>query len=373
MWAENNLNDINKTIVTEHNIYIPNKYKEIWSYFDSIKTNKNIFDDFFEKSKISSDLNISKEEFLKIVKNDFLKAITILIMFKNEQWMQKSIFSRWTAKEIAKNINSDFIKSKWIWQIRTTGFGKEELNLFFQDEKYIIKLLWEENKNTSIKLKKIFLTNKDLTNEQKIELLENNKLSTIFVPYILDIRKKRTANLLKKIYNIHWENKNLDKKDIFFYSTLLANSYHISPAQAVKTELFTNNILKIAEILDLYKNTIKIENRFWRILTKWIQNNIRIKNNNKLYKRNLELKKWVLNLIINNLDENKYNKKNLKKSVSEIKNSTDIPNDILNLVINLNKELNINVKGFSAQDYKNTDEEKAVFIWNYWPRWWREF
>jgi hypothetical protein len=151
----------------------------------------------------------------------------------------------------------------------------------------------------------------------------------------------------------------------------LANSYHISPSKAIKWELFINNILKIAEKLNLYKDTIKTEKRHWIIVTKWIQKNIRKKNNN-LYKRNLELKKSVLNLIINNLDENKYNILELNKFSLEINNSTDIPKEILELVIKLNKELNIKIGKFTPLDYKNTDEKKAVLIWNYWPRGWRE-
>lgn len=129
--------------------------------------------------------------------------------------------------------------------------------------------------------------------------------------------------------------------------------------------------MKIAEKLKLYKDSIETDKRHWIIVKKWIQKKVR-KNNNNLYKRNLSLKKVVLGLIINNLDENKYSISELKTSLLKINNSTDIPKEILELVKKLNKELNIKVENFSPLDYKNTDEKKAVFIWNYWPRGWRE-
>lgn len=321
---------------------------------ENIKLEENIFDDFFDKTE---KLNLSKEKILKIANYDYLKAITILIILKNEQWMEKALFSRWTAKNFVKFINEDWIRSKWKWQIRITGFGNDELSIFFNQKENITDLLSEKNNKIYLELKKDFKTNKSLTKEQKIQLLENEELSTILVSNILDIRKKRTSILLKKIYNINWKKEKFSEKDIFFYSTLLVNSYHISPAKAIKWELFTNNILKIAEKLNLYKENIEIEKRHWIIVKKWIQKKIR-KNNNNLYKRNLSLKKVVLGLIINNLDENKYSISELKTSLLKINNSTDIPKEILELVKKLNKELNIKVENFSPLDYKNTDEKK---------------
>jgi hypothetical protein len=95
-------------------------------------------------------------------------------------------------------------------------------------------LLNAENKKIYLELKKYFKKNKNLTKEQKIKLLENNELSTILVSNILDIRKKRTSILLKRIYNIDWKNEKVSENDVFFYSSLLANSYHISPSKAIK-------------------------------------------------------------------------------------------------------------------------------------------
>ncbi len=347
-------------------------------------TNKNlidIFNNFYEKQKINiwneENLKIlTKEEILKLVNNDYIKAITLFLIYKNEQWQEKGIFTRKLLKNFAKMINDDFIKSKWLWQIRPNSFNEVELSSFFKNKNKI--LLTEKEKELFNKLKIKFEKNKELTKNEKVEFLENNNLETLFISSILDTRKKRLDRELKEIYKIDLKSKELNKQEIFFYTTLLANAYHMWSIWAIRKELFTNNLLKIAENLNLLK-TKTIYDEYFKKHIKNYQTELReeykwnIFSSTKLYKKNNQIQKQTIELIIKYLEEKNITKywdiKKFNDKIKKLKEWT-IPENIKNLVLQINKEKNINPIYFYSSDYSNTNPNKAIFIWNYWPRAW---
>ena len=365
-----------------------NKYLKEWEdpnyNFEKLDKNlnlKEIFNNFYEKQKINiwNEENpkfLTKEEILKLVENNYLKAITLILIYKNEQWLKEWLISRQTIKNIIKSINKDWIKSRWLWQIRTNSFNKIELKKFFNNKN--LNLLNDEYKKLFNKLKIKFEKNQKLEKQEKIELLENNNLETLFLNSILDIRKQRSNKELKKDLNIDWKENNLSKQEIFFYSTLLANAYHMWWIWAVRKELFTNNLLKIAENFNLLKTKTIYDEYFIKHINNY-QTKLREEykwwwfHSWKLYKRNNEIQKQTINLIINYLEKNNITKYwNIEEIKSEIKNLTKwpIPEKIKNLVLQINKDKNINPINFNPSDYNNIDPKKAIFIWNYWPRAW---
>ncbi len=378
-------------------------------------TIKAVFEEFYSKYQIPF---LQKEELLNLSEWNYYVATAMIMTHLMEQWNWWDINFRWILKDIARNkdnIELDTIpilglplevviqqlpdlRSRWEFQIRywKNNLSKNDIKELFSEYnkgKYNkLNFVKQKDKILLDELYSKFQTSQDLKDSDRIKLLDNQSINTIIASIYLKNRFSTTKNTFENFYKIDlWERLNNWWKDkqFVFLSTIL-ESYHSWPSWWIKAEVIINSTLKIWEKVWMYKElnkgwkksyqeTIREETKWW--ITGWAE----------FYKRG----KLLFVETANNLET--FLLSNKKKILQDITNAWyEKPSEVFDKIIywlskiisinninlyelsdeikyslnTLSKIYNVKFIEFTVDDYMNTDPNKALLIWNYWPSAW---